>query len=124
MYKKSSIKYLILFFTSIFLYTLIHVFITNKLSRGFESPINSIASKDRDYKLIELDNKHQVDFFYYDDDNDDDTEPKVKNNFFFTDPYSITKTLFFPDGNYSITKFRIYGGFTKKIFLMICVFRL
>ena len=94
----------------------------NKLSCGYEFSINSLGSKDSNDKLIILDNQHQVDFFYYDDEND--TDPKVKSNCFFTDSYSITKTLFFSVVNYSLAKFKTNRSFTKKIFLINCVFRL
>lgn len=122
MNKKSSIKYLILFFTGIFLYTLLAIFMGNKLSCGYEFSINSLGSKDSNDKLIILENQHQVDFFYYDDEND--TDSKVKRNCFFTGSYLITKTLFFSVVNYSLAKFKTNRSFTKKIFLINCVFRL
>jgi hypothetical protein len=123
MYRKSSIKYFILFFTGIFLYELLAIFIGNKPSHGLESSINTLASKNRKDKLIKLENQHQVDF-YYDDDNEDDTDPKVKSNCFFTGSYLITKTLFFSVVNYSFAKFKTSRSSTKKIFLINCVFRL
>ena len=124
MHKKSSIKYFILFFTSISLYALITIFIANKPSYEFESSISPSASKEKNDKLIKLDGQHQIDFFYNDDDNENDTDSKVKGNCFFTGAYTITKPLFLTAQNYSLTKFKTYRSFTKEILLMICVFRL
>jgi hypothetical protein len=124
MYKKSSIKYFILFFTGIFLYAPLAIFIGNKPSHGLESSINTLVSKNRKDKLIKLENQHQVDLFYYDDDNEDDTDPKVKSNCFFIGSYSIAKTLFFSVVKYSLAKFKTSRSSTKKIFLFNCVFRL
>ena len=122
MSRKLSIKYLVLFFASLFLYNFIAGFSSKKLSCRCES---SIDYKVGNYKLNQLSNQSLQDSFdYFDDENDSEYKAKVKNNHFFNNPSLISKSFSFLLIHNSFSPFNGLKWFTKKIFLIISVFRL